>query len=120
MTLIVNLRLMKYLLSLRGSEDISTQNRDSVTRQDKDDSSADAHSIPVLTVKKWDLSICSRNPGSPWVKQKVIALQFIAHGNKDHKVKEQRFSCCKLSPTSCISLLTKTICDLAGNKSEEW
>lgn len=88
----------------------SLQHRtETVMRQDKDDSSANAHSLPVLTEKKWDSSICLRNPGRPCVKHKVITLQFTAHGNKDHKEREQRHSYCKLSPTSCISLLGKTV-----------
>lgn len=47
-------RLMKYLLSLRVSEEVISpaQNWDSVMRQDKDDSSANAHPSPVLTEKK--------------------------------------------------------------------
>lgn len=81
--------LMKYLLSLRVSEEVISpaQNWDSVMRQDKDDSSANAHSSPVPTEtkkKKWDSSICLRNPGSPCIEE-ALTLHFTAHRKKDHK-----------------------------------
>lgn len=94
-------RLMKYLLSLRGSEEVISpaQNWDSVMRQDKNDSSANAHSLPVLTVKemgfihmfkesreplcktKSDNTAvhCSWGQGSQRKGKKMLLLQTISH-----------------------------------------